>query len=412
MSKEGLIICFNTPSLGGAERSMVHQALLMKDRYRLKFLIPVLGKRESTLFSYLKKYVNEEDILLFNYPRSIYEISRKRIVSLNLVILPFAFIKLFINFFNLNFKQFDVVWLNGNKIALPFLVLARILKFRGKVVWHHRDYLSQKLYTIASFFLSRGTHVRQEDMLILANSHSVLKQLKSIIKMKDAHFLTLYNPTGFSIREENRDAMKTNIKTLGIVSMMAPWKGIHQVLLMVKMYKCDLQKLGITRLNIYGDNIYHTKGDHQGYLEQLKYMAEDDFVFFKGNCPPEIAFEEIDLLIHSSLRPEPFGRVLLESFLFHVPVLSTALGGASELVVDGETGIVFQPYDYSGLFHAIEKLATDGELASTLQAQAYKRGTEIEEKIRSQLKDIDNFIQATDYDIPKDLGYGKNSTYL
>src|SRR5690606_1107486 len=93
--------------------------------------------------------------------------------------------------------------------------------------------------------------------------------------------------------------------------------------------------LGYREIRIYGDNIYQTSGDHQGYKEQLEVisrMLKRLPVNFCGLKTPKEIFAEIDVLVHSSIAPEPFGRVIVEAMANGVAVLSTGLGGAQELV--------------------------------------------------------------------------------
>ncbi|MBI3449033.1 MAG: glycosyltransferase [Acidobacteria bacterium] len=45
----------------------------------------------------------------------------------------------------------------------------------------------------------------------------------------------------------------------------------------------------------------------------------------------ELAYPEFDLSLHYSLRPEPFGRVILESMACGVPVIAAAEGGPLEI---------------------------------------------------------------------------------
>ena len=42
-----------------------------------------------------------------------------------------------------------------------------------------------------------------------------------------------------------------------------------------------------------------------------------------------------DVVVHASVRPEPFGRVILEGMLLGKPVIATAAGGVPELIDDG-----------------------------------------------------------------------------
>jgi colanic acid/amylovoran biosynthesis glycosyltransferase len=61
---------------------------------------------------------------------------------------------------------------------------------------------------------------------------------------------------------------------------------------------------------------------------------------------------------------------VLEAMALGVPVVTTAVSGLPEAVIDGETGLVVPQHDPEALAAAIERLLTDGELASRLAGRA------------------------------------------
>jgi glycosyltransferase involved in cell wall biosynthesis len=66
---------------------------------------------------------------------------------------------------------------------------------------------------------------------------------------------------------------------------------------------------------------------------------------------------------------EGLGMVLLEAMSYHVPVVTTALGGITDIVENDETGLVVPPNDAPALAAAIERLLQDRALASRLGEQ-------------------------------------------
>jgi glycosyltransferase involved in cell wall biosynthesis len=42
---------------------------------------------------------------------------------------------------------------------------------------------------------------------------------------------------------------------------------------------------------------------------------------------------EIDILVHASTKPEPFGRVILEAIAAQIPVIASDLGGTREILI-------------------------------------------------------------------------------
>jgi len=63
---------------------------------------------------------------------------------------------------------------------------------------------------------------------------------------------------------------------------------------------------------------------------------------------------------------EGFGLVFLEAMAHARPVIAARAGGAPEVVLDGETGLLVPPEDPASLAAAIERLADDAELRAGL----------------------------------------------
>lgn len=72
-----------------------------------------------------------------------------------------------------------------------------------------------------------------------------------------------------------------------------------------------------------------------------------------------------DVVVHASVRPEPFGRVILEGMLLGKPVIATAAGGVPELIEDERTGYLVPPGDVAALAQCLARvLAAPAERAS------------------------------------------------
>jgi colanic acid/amylovoran biosynthesis glycosyltransferase len=77
---------------------------------------------------------------------------------------------------------------------------------------------------------------------------------------------------------------------------------------------------------------------------------------------------------------------VLEAMALGVPVVTTAVGGLGELVVDGRTGLVVPERDPDALADALGRLLTDGALADRLAAEArllVERGFSLERSVSS-----------------------------
>ena len=70
---------------------------------------------------------------------------------------------------------------------------------------------------------------------------------------------------------------------------------------------------------------------------------------------------------------EPFGIVPLEAMACGVPVVASAVGGLTDTVVHGETGVLVPPRNADAVAKAVRQLLADGERRRELGAAGYRR---------------------------------------
>jgi len=68
------------------------------------------------------------------------------------------------------------------------------------------------------------------------------------------------------------------------------------------------------------------------------------------------AYDWADIVLAPSLRPEPFGRTVVEAGAMAKPVIAADHGGAQETMIPGETGVLTAPGDAKALAVAITQL--------------------------------------------------------
>jgi glycosyltransferase involved in cell wall biosynthesis len=92
----------------------------------------------------------------------------------------------------------------------------------------------------------------------------------------------------------------------------------------------------------------------------------DDRVRFLGwrNDIPSL-FAAADVFVCSS-RHEPFGNIVIESWMHGVPIVAAASEGPTELIDDGVNGLLAPIEDSAALAGAISRLAADAGLAASL----------------------------------------------
>jgi glycosyltransferase involved in cell wall biosynthesis len=149
---------------------------------------------------------------------------------------------------------------------------------------------------------------------------------------------------------------------IAMVGMFAPWKGQHVFLRAVQQVSVRIPEV---RFVLVGDEIYTTNG-HGSYRDELLRLSRELgvesrvlFAGYRDDMPAVMA--SIQLLVHASVQPEPFGRVLIEAMAAGTPVIATRGGGVTEIVSDGETGKLVPPNDPSALAEAMVQLIEDAD---------------------------------------------------
>jgi glycosyltransferase involved in cell wall biosynthesis len=99
-----------------------------------------------------------------------------------------------------------------------------------------------------------------------------------------------------------------------------------------------------------------------------------------------------DIVVHTSISPEPFGRVIVEGMLAERPVVATSAGGAVEIVEHQRTGHLVPPNDPTTLTKTLTSLL-DQPLESERMAQ---RGRVRAQEVFSIPKMIEGVQEAID----------------
>jgi glycosyltransferase involved in cell wall biosynthesis len=156
---------------------------------------------------------------------------------------------------------------------------------------------------------------------------------------------------------------------VGLVATYSRWKG-HDVFLRA------LARLRSTNVRAYviGGALYDT--DRSQYsLGELRALAKrygvEGRVGFTGFvAASERVMRTLDVVVHASTTPEPFGLVIAEAMACGRAVIASGAGGSAELVRDGIDALTHAPGDADGLARAIDALAGDAALRARIGAAA------------------------------------------
>lgn len=118
-------------------------------------------------------------------------------------------------------------------------------------------------------------------------------------------------------------------------------------------------------------------GPERKALEQSVRERElESSVTFRGWVPfgelPDL-YRGADLYVHMA-RAEGMPSTVLQAMACGLPVVTTSVGGISELVADGENGFVVPVGDAAGFARALARLASDPGLRRRMATAAAERG--------------------------------------
>jgi glycosyltransferase involved in cell wall biosynthesis len=150
------------------------------------------------------------------------------------------------------------------------------------------------------------------------------------------------------------------------------WKGAHLFLQAAARIHASRPD---AHFAIVGGTLF---GLEPGYSDALRRQADNagimDVVEWTGHVEDARPWlRAAAVVVHSSEGPEPFGLVMAEAMMQERPVAAFRQGGASEIVVDGETGMLVAPLDTGALADAVLGLLAEPERAQRMGAAGRER---------------------------------------
>lgn len=150
-------------------------------------------------------------------------------------------------------------------------------------------------------------------------------------------------------------------RAFGLIGRIIGWKGVREfVRAAIRVLEQDSDAYAL----VVGDE---SDGD-PAYYREVREIAErsgvGDRILFVGyrDDIPAIVWA-LDLLVHTSTAPEPFGLVLVEAMAAAKPVVAADRGGPLDIVEDGTTGLLVDPEDTKALARSILDVLQDPQLA-------------------------------------------------
>jgi glycosyltransferase involved in cell wall biosynthesis len=273
----------------------------------------------------------------------------------------------------------DLIHSNGLK-AHAFAAVARP---RGvSLIWHLHDMLSHRpvmaqLLRRLSGGVAGGIAISKT---VQRDAEAVLPGLPiSLVRnaVDTDHFAPADRDGAELDRLAGLSPAAPGVVRVGLVATYANWKGQDVFLDALARLPATASSV---RGYVVGGPIYTTAGS-QFTRDELKQRAAANGLngrigFIPFQTDPADVYRMLDVVVHASVRPEPFGLTIVEGMSCGKPVVVSAAGGAEELFTPEHDGLGHAPGDATGLANAIARLAADQALQARLGANARRTAVE------------------------------------
>jgi glycosyltransferase involved in cell wall biosynthesis len=312
-------------------------------------------------------------------PKTVSGISREGRLGRDLLAVPDVF-RLARRLAKLS-RRYELLYANTQK-TLFIGALAGILANKP-VIWHQHALLARRTLTRDYHFtpVHRRLIVLLSNRLIkrvIANSEAAAKALVEA-GARAEHIRVVYNgidPSPFEavtateVEDLRRELGLEGVRVVGAFGRITPWKG-QNVLLEALPYLPDVHAL------VVGEAISEERAYAEALRQQSKDLGLEDrvhFVGFRRDIPQLMRLS--DVVVHTSVAPEPFGRVVVEGMLASRPVVATRGGGVLEIIDDGDNGVLVPPGDPNALAEVLRGLLSDPDRARALAKAGYATALE------------------------------------
>ncbi len=275
----------------------------------------------------------------------------------------------------------DIVHTNTLKAAVYGGAAARLAGV--PVVWHIRDRIAPD-YLPRSSVLALRLLARVLPRIVITNSRATratLGALESRAAAVPSPVLhdAVEHPLG--LPDSPRAAF-----TVGMVGRLSQWKGQHIFLDgFARAFPDGTERAVVIGAALFGEDEY--AASLPNLAERLSIADRVDFVGFQNDVFGVLA--ELDVLVHASTLPEPFGQVVIEGMAAGLPVIAAAAGGPTEIITDDVDGILVPPNDPDALARALVRLAGDPQLRSRLGERARRRARDFRpERVAAEMANV------------------------
>ncbi|MCH7750964.1 MAG: glycosyltransferase family 4 protein [Planctomycetes bacterium] len=354
MSDDILFISRNFPPLtGGMERLMFETVKLLQQDYR----VTLIGPKGSAAYA--------KDC------EAVYELSVNPIL--------FNMGALFLGGFVMLRKRFRLI-IGGSGLVAPATSLLQTLFRTPSYVFVHGldlvvDHVLYQTFILPMIRLSKNVIANSRPTAQLAQEAGIKEERISVLNPGTE--IGAGEPVSFSVRDQHQLGTCPLMLYVGrIIERKGLLPFIEHSLPQI------IENLPQAKLLVIGDDALDAVNQSKPLLREVRQTIQElqlqQHILFLGMAEDEVlnsAYREADVLIFPLVPTkgdvEGFGMVAIEAAACGTPTVAFAVGGVSDAVIDGTSGLLVRPQDYHAFTSAVLKaIKTSSEFDENCRAHA------------------------------------------
>lgn len=270
-------------------------------------------------------------------------------------------------------QKYDVAAVNV--VVLLWPVIAMKLLFTRVIVFIREDVHPKWLRNIIYIFLVKSCS------FLIPNSKTKLRDIVSLTGSQNVMCIypSVEDYTASSLndlREKLSDSNYNKLLEPGVFRFLNPARILHkknQMLIVEALAKIKEKATGFTPQVVFLG--FYDKNDpyYISLLEFIKINSLSDKCIFLGELDRKLLYkiyELVDAVVLTSIS-EGLPLVMVESFKFQKPFISTKVGGIPEIVQTGETGMLVE-FDSSNVGETMLEIMSNKGLYEKIRKEARK----------------------------------------
>ena len=269
------------------------------------------------------------------------------------------------------YERYSLWGMAGRRLARK-LGIPHVLEVNAPLVYEQQQYRAGFAFPPLARRVERGVWKRADLLIAVSESLHNQMQRSGVDPQRIRVLPNGVNPELFHVGSSGQELRKRlNLNghfTIGFVGTFRPWHGVE---LLFSAFQ-DLHKVDpLTHLLLVGDGPLR-----QRFEEQIRSAGLQGAVTFAGkvahkDVPQYLAAMDVTVAPYPALDEFYYSPIkLFEYMAAGRAVVASRVGQVAEVLVDGDTGLLYEPGDRADLLHCLQRIRKDPALCGELGKRA------------------------------------------